>query len=447
MESSTSKVEIMKPMILKAGIPLALSVAGFVCAKIIARRSVAKESLLETQMSNSKIDSELGDEEESFHSFCSTSLPSMEYEKPMITDTNFMNSIERLENRYEPNLKEEIFGLRQRLEDLQMKECELEMKFIRFCDLKEQESLLMQLKNTLLLEMSHVELLDREISSMEAEKKRLETLVVEYLRVLEQLEFWKSKNGFLHRKVKKLLRKVRAQSSLIKEQDLQIGAKERQLFRTQDELETSRNIIKKLKDEVSELKMKFDQQQEEKNGLLEKLELAEKSPQSISKVEAEGITMEDYNRLRNELEQLQKDQAAETEELIYLRWSNACLRHELMKNQEHDQEQNQKIKVDHLELDFERNLVIENYESEQELQGMMLERNGHCFDSPTSEQVHSKRKKLLQRLRKWVEGSEKGKEKLDEKDRHEVKCFRKHSVSEESEEHLQPRRSCSSAGP
>lgn len=284
MESSTSKVEIMKPVILKAGIPLALSVAGFVCARIVARRIVAKDSLLETQMSTSEIDSQLGDEEESFHSFCSSSLPSMEYEKPMIMDINFMNSMERLENRYEPNLEEEIFGLRSRLEGLQKRERELEMRFIRFCDSKEQESLLMQLKNMLLLEMSYVELLDREISSMEAEKKRLETLVVEYLRVLEQLEFWKSENVFLHRKVKKLLRKVRAQSSLIREQDLKIEAKEKQVLGTQDELEKSSNIIKKLEDEVSELRMKLDQQQEEENELLKKLELAEKSPPTISKV-------------------------------------------------------------------------------------------------------------------------------------------------------------------
>lgn len=162
--------------------------------------------------------------------------------------------------------------------------------------------------------------------------------------------------------------------------------------------------------------------------------------------EAESITMEDYDRLSNELEQVQKDRAAEVKELIYLRWSNACLRHALMKNQEH-QEQDQR--KDHLELDFEGNLLVENYGSEQEMEGMIAEHNGHCFDTATGEEVHSKRRKLLQRLRRWVEGSERGKAKLDhERERHdEVKCFRRHSVSDESEEHVQARRSCSSAGP
>lgn len=157
--------------------------------------------------------------------------------------------------------------------------------------------------------------------------------------------------------------------------------------------------------------------------------------------------MEDYDRVSNELEQLQKDRAAEVKELIYLRWSNACLRHELMKNREHQEQIQRK---DHLEIDFEGNLLVENYESEQELEGMIMEQNGDCFDTATGEQVHSKRRKLLQRLRRWVEGSEnKGKAKLidHEKESHEVKCFRRHSVSDESEEHLEARRSCSSTGP
>lgn len=277
MESSKSKAEIMKPVILKAGIPLALSAAGYICAKLMARRSVPpKEPLFENQP---EIDSQLGDDQESFHSFgSSTSTLSIEYEKPMAMDTNFANSIERFES------EEELLRLRSRIEDLQKREWELETQFLRYCDLKEQESLLMQLKNMLLLEMSQAELLDREITSMEAEKNRLETLVLEYLRVLEQVEFWKSKNGFLHRKVKKLLRRIKVQSNRIREQGLKIEAREAEVLRTHDVLETRTNIIKELEDEVQELKMKFDHQQEEKNELLKMLEFAEKSKPSISKV-------------------------------------------------------------------------------------------------------------------------------------------------------------------
>lgn len=49
--------------------------------------------------------------------------------------------------------------------------------------------------------------------------------------------------------------------------------------------------------------------------------------------EGEGVKIKDYTGLEKELENLKKDRAAEIKELIYLRWSNACLRHELMRNQ------------------------------------------------------------------------------------------------------------------
>ena len=64
-----------------------------------------------------------------------------------------------------------------------------------YFDLKEQESLLMELKNMVLLEIAHVEFLDREISSAEAENERLRNLVVQYVGVLEYLEHWTSKKG------------------------------------------------------------------------------------------------------------------------------------------------------------------------------------------------------------------------------------------------------------
>ncbi|CAB4314631.1 unnamed protein product [Prunus armeniaca] len=94
--------------------------------------------------------------------------------------------------------------------------------------------------------MAHVEFLNREVSSIEAESQMLENLVVEYLRVLEQLEYWKSENGFLQRKVKKLLRKGRRQSQTIREQDLKLEAREAEVLRIYDALETRTKVIKKL---------------------------------------------------------------------------------------------------------------------------------------------------------------------------------------------------------
>lgn len=151
--------------------------------------------------------------------------------------------------------------------------------------------------------------------------------------------------------------------------------------------------------------------------------------------------MEDYKKLANEVEQLQQDKAAEVKEQIYLRWSNACLRRELIKNNHQNHNEN------HLELDFEGHLEIETNGSKQDLDDcMILEHNNeNCFGFANTEQTCSKRSKLLKKLRRWVEGNHKGKEKLEEKESNEVKCFKTQSVSDESEENFQARRSCSSA--
>ncbi|PON56140.1 CHUP1-like protein [Parasponia andersonii] len=445
MESSISKAEIMKPLIFKAGIPLTLSVAAFLYARMVARRSVPKDSMLENTRENSmETDSQFGSEK-SFHSLSSTGFPSVEYREPLLMDTNSKNSVENLGIRDKPDFGEEILGLKS-LEDLRNRERELELLFIRYNDLKEQESVLMQLRNMLSLEMAHIEFLDREVSLMEDESRRFEKLLVESLRLLEQLEYWKSQSGLLRRKVKKLLRIKKVQSSLIREKDMKIRAREGELLRTQKALETRTDLVNKLEDEVKELRMVLDQLHEEKVELLKKLELAEEtSTSSFFKIDAEVIRIEEHKCLSDELEQLKKDRAAEVEELIYLRWSNACLKHELMKNQEQCQETSQK--KGQWELDSQASVEIGHFGLEQELANMVLGHNENAFGTSTCDQASSssKRKKLLQRLRKWVEGNEKGKGKVDEKERHEVRCFGRHSASDEKEEHLQGRRSCSSA--
>ncbi|KAM1294561.1 hypothetical protein EV1_014485 [Malus domestica] len=94
------------------------------------------------------------------------------------------------------------------------------------------------------------------------------------------MEYCKSENGLLRRKVKKLLRKVKKllrkvkrQSCLIHEQDLKLDAREAELLGIHGALETKTR--------------------DEKKGLLAKLGLAEKSASSVSKIE-KGIQIEDY---------------------------------------------------------------------------------------------------------------------------------------------------------
>lgn len=445
MESTSSRTEVMKPLFLKAGIPLVLSVAGFVYARIVLRRStIAKPFPLQTTVSPVLDTIDSNDDfidEASIHSLQSTSSPIKDDDQEhMITSSQVCSSTVASHIHFE----EEILGLKNEIEELQKREHSLAMQFLRYRVMKEQDSVLEELKNMLLLETASVKFLDREISLIEAQTQGFENFMVECRRVLEQIEFAKKENRLLERKVKKLSRRTREQSRVIGEKNARINGLEAEIMRFCDAQEMRTDVIKKLDDEVREFEAVVNRLQEEKNDLLVKLDAAESPASLISKIEAEGIGMEAYNRLVNELEQLHKDRAAETTELIYLRWSNACLRHELMRSHGHQQQLQLQIedKKNYLELELVGR-EIADCDLEQQQQ-----HEKPCLGVASSSKTYSKRKRLLKKLKKWVEGGDEGMQSnMDEKGKHEINCFGRHSVSEGAEEdHLiYSRRSCSSA--
>ncbi|GKV10192.1 hypothetical protein SLEP1_g21597 [Rubroshorea leprosula] len=441
MEDSTSRAEAIRPMFLKAGIPLAVSAAGFIISKILSNRRGNHEAtpIEETPVSSLQTNSQEFRGGESFLSLDSASSTCEEDQEQIEKHSHFMQMSGSYEIVNKNDYEEEILGLRIRIEELQKRELELETQFLHYCDVKEQESILMELKNMLLLKTAYLEFMHREASSMEDEMKRLENLMAEYYRVLQQLEHWKSENRLLQRKVKKLSRKTKAQSQIIWEKDLKIKAGEAEIWRNYDALEERSNVIEKLKDEVRELESLVQQLQEQKYELVNQLNMMENSASSVSKIEAEGITIEDYNQLADEYEQLQRAREAEVSELIYLRWSNACLKHELMRY--HAQKECEQEEKNNPEPEFEGSGEIGDFGMGQHLDGLVLEQQGGL--------VCSRKKKLLQKFKRWVEGSEKMKPKMEEKENHETKCFGRHSVSDEMEEVEESvahaRKSCSSA--
>lgn len=438
MASTSSKKDVMEPLFVKAGIPLALSVAGFVFARIVLRRStIAKPFPLQTTVISVSDTIDSSDDfidEAGIHSPQSTSSPIKDDDQEhMISCSQDSSSTIASHIQFE----EEILGLKNEIEELQKREHSLSMQFLGYRVMKEQDTVLMELNNMVLLETARVKLLDREISAIEAQARGLENFVVVCRRVLEEVEFAKKEKRFLERKVKKLSRRAREQSRIVGEKNAKINGLEAEIMRICDVLEMRTNVINKLDDEVRESEAAVNRLQEEKNDLLVKLIAAESQDSLISKIEAEGVGMEDYNRLVSELEKLQKDRAAETTELIYLRWSNACLRHELMRS--HGQQQLQiEDKKRYLELELEEP-CREIADCDQEQQ-----HEEPCLGVAGSSKTFSKRKKLLKKLKKWVEGGEIMASNMDEKGKREINCCGKSSVSE-GEDHLTcSRRSCSS---
>lgn len=434
MENTTLKAENLKPIVLKAGVPLAVSLAGLIYAWIMAKKSSSKVS------SFSKIEAD--PPEESLDNF--SSMVDEEEHASSIDSNVLSGSLVIRENH--SGYEQEITILRNQIEGLKMRELALTFQFEKYCEMKEQESLLMEMKNMLFQETSHVEFLDREISFIETEATRLESFLVQYMRIIEKVEYWKSENEMLRKKVQKLLRKSKAQSHLIKEQKLKIKEGEEEILRNNDGLQTRESVINKLEDEIKELQSVLEKIQDEKNELMKKLDTAEacsskeqlhrKPLKYYLQVESGDVKKEDYNQLLNELEQVKKEHASEVQELIYLRRINDCLRQELMRH--------------HIEVEFEGSGEIVKYDWEHELHCCFVEHNNvSCIGSASAhgDPAFPKRRKLLKRLKKWVEGSDRGRVKPEGKNSHEIKCFDGHFVSYGSEkpEGSATPRFCSSA--
>ncbi|CDP15324.1 unnamed protein product [Coffea canephora] len=415
MDSTSTKADVIKPVLLRAGIPLAITVAGFIVARITTRK---RSSRLNTSSAENEASSRGEQTAEGcfpdVQSINSSSLSSLDAYHS-ITDTSNRNSEEELQHQHIFELEEEVLVLRNQIKDVHVREFELEVQYLRYHDMKEQELLLMELQNKLLLEITRVELLDEEISSVEADRKSFESVVVEYLKMLELLEISRSRNRLLQRKVKKLLRRTKEHSRVIKQQHMQIEAKEAEIFRNHQELEAKANIIRRRENEIKELKLAFGQLQMEKDELSRQMELANTA--ASSKIDADEATMVDYGRVAANPEQLEKEHAAAIKELIYLRWCNACLRHELLrKNLEQEDLQQRK---DHRELNFGE---ISNFGWENEHDHSSWDHGDSCLNLPATGHAHprSTQQKFIDKFRRWVEGSDKTKQKIEEKKKHNV---------------------------
>lgn len=231
---------------MKIGIPLVLSAAGGACAIMMARGSFpASLNPFKPKSKLIKV--------ENFHSQNHSAPLSLEEEG--ISETEGQK----------PNVEEVLLSLKNRVEDLERKELDIEKQFIWYQNLKEREALLVELRNTLVLDMAHISFLEKEILLMEEENKRFESLVTEYLGVSEQLEGQKTENKLLEREVKKLKKRLKEQSKIIREKSLKVEESKKEIWRNNEEMESKKKIIEKLENEVRELKMQMNQLQEEEN--------------------------------------------------------------------------------------------------------------------------------------------------------------------------------------
>ncbi|KAK4740517.1 hypothetical protein SAY87_032364 [Trapa incisa] len=368
MEASKSKVDAIKPVILKAGIPLAISIVGFVCSKFIAGRRRADSICHESR-----------DEEEE------------EGEMGLVV------------HDHKSGTHEEILGLGRILERLQERAWSMEMKFLRYCELRDREALLLEVKRSVEMEIGRVESMSREVKAMELEQKRVVEIELEYVNVIEEMRCLRLENAAMQRKVRRLMRKVKEQSDFMRDSKLRIKAQEREISSARSTLENERDDLKKMEGEIGEMRRAMKQLQQEKDQLWVGLSSMEGS---VLKMKQEGATMEDLKQQLKVLENFQKEHAADEKELVYLRLSNACLKHEMMRNlvtspgNYHNLEMTKS-----LELTKSESSEVDLAEEEDKSQDHDSGDEAHSPKMKTSANHFSKRKKLLHKLRRWVDGT------------------------------------------
>ncbi|KAF5931989.1 hypothetical protein HYC85_028160 [Camellia sinensis] len=218
--------------------------------------------------------------------------------------------------------EQEIKNLKNMVKILRERERILEIQLLEYYGLKEQETAVMELQNRLKINNVEAKLFSLKIESLQADNRRLESQVADYAKVIAELEAARAK-------VKVLKKKLKSESEQNKEQILTLQQRVKKLMNQEHEavaidqdIKLKLQRLKDLEEEAEELRKSNHSLGLENSGLVSKLDYTQMLASSV---------LEDQEVVCSfpEIEQLQSGRCADVEELVYLRWINACLRYEL----------------------------------------------------------------------------------------------------------------------
>ncbi|XP_021799929.1 protein CHUP1, chloroplastic isoform X2 [Prunus avium] len=265
-------------------------------------------------------------------------LLSGEIEIPLLV--NKMDSKEK--HVYETemvNNASELERLRNLVKELEEREVKLEGELLEYYGLKEQESDVTELQRQLKIKTVEVGMLNITINSLQTERKKLQEEIAQGVSAKKELEAARYKLKELQRQIQLDANQTKGQLLLLKQQVSGLQAKEEEAVKKDAEIEKKLKAVKELEVEVMELKRKNKELQIEKRELTIKLNAAEARVAALSNMTESDMVAnvrEEANNLKHanedlskQVEGLQMNRFSEVEELVYLRWVNACLRYEL----------------------------------------------------------------------------------------------------------------------
>ncbi|KAK4269293.1 hypothetical protein QN277_022472 [Acacia crassicarpa] len=230
---------------------------------------------------------------------------------------------------------QEMENLKNIVRMLQERETKLEVKLLDYYDLREKETEVMELQNRLEISIMEAKMSDLKVENLISENRRLEAQMEDHAKLVAELERSKEKGKLLKKRTeheseenRELIWNLQQNILKLQEDHKDAGSDEDLQMKLQKlkDLETETEELRKsnlrLEIENSELAQRLDSTQILANALLED------SEKDAVKDESERLKRENES-LRKEIEKLQADRCSDVEELVYLRWVNACLRFEL----------------------------------------------------------------------------------------------------------------------
>ncbi|XVE88788.1 hypothetical protein DITRI_Ditri19aG0097100 [Diplodiscus trichospermus] len=232
--------------------------------------------------------------------------------------------------------EQEIKHLGNMVRVLRERERNLEVQLLEYYGLKEQEAANLELQNRLKINNMEAKLFTLKIESLQSENQRLKGQVADHAKVVTELESARSRIDVLKKKLRHEAEQNREQILNLQKRVARLKEQELEAPANNQDIESQLERLKVLEGEAEELRKSNRRLQIENSQLVQKLE----STQILANPVMEDPEREAFNKmsnqlrqeneeLKNQIEQLQVDRCADLEELVYLRWINACLRYEL----------------------------------------------------------------------------------------------------------------------
>lgn len=319
----------------------------------------------------------------------------------------------------------EIEHLRNIVKELEEREVKLEAELLEYYGLKEQESNILELQKQLKVKAAEIDMLNSTIDRLQDEKKRLQEEVSKSSFARKESEEARNKIRGMQKQIQVEANRTKEQLLLLKQQVSVLQAEEREALKGDAEMEKMVKALKELEVEVMELKRKNKELQIEKRELAMKLDAAEakikslsnmKEGEVVSSVKEEVAALRHTNEdLQKQVEGLQVNRFNEVEELVYLRWLNACLQYELRNYQtptgktsacdlNKSLSPNSQERAKQLLLEYEPNFSFSSSPGSEDFDTITATATttSSSLDSSTG-----KKPSLIQKLKKWGRSKDK----------------------------------------